>query len=554
MTFNSIGYFEKYKNSITFKDITSKKTFQVLSKQHVIEHFGDFIYKVILKKTPGKHHVILELVFLGHIRQHITDLNIVIAQHGIAIENQTNDNCEIKAQVSSPMPSRKDFTHLPFVTIDGEDAKDFDDAVCLVGTNKVYVAIADVAHYVLPNSSIDLQACQRGNSFYFPGNVFPMLPTTLCDDLCSLRPNENRLAIVVELEFDQTARVIKHSFHEAVICSKARLNYNEVQKLLSDKYNPSIDQTISDMLLKLFKITQTIRSHRMNLGSIDFDLPETKIILDDHGKVYDIQSIHQNDAQKMIEELMLIANKTVAQFLLKNNFLLIHRVHDGPDQSKIFKLLKTIHDHPSICSLRPNVLRAMPIHQWFLHLSPIGKRLLLKTMSQAYYSTQEQAHFGLAFDQYIHFTSPIRRYADLINHRLLKDCLHNKKPHAYFPTQFSSLHNVCVHISQTERTQQKATWDYLERCGARLLCNQIGQLYDCTVNHIGPYVIHVTVKSKPIEGMIKVDQLRAYVFEPRSGLLKHKKLNKMICIGDALSVVLKKVDLIHGTIEFSLKN
>ena len=358
------------------------------------------------------------------------EIDVAIRNHELPNEwpaDVLTEAAKFSPEVSDQIEeNRTDVRHLPFVTIDGEDAKDFDDAVYCTSSKGgwiLYVAIADVSHYVKLKTALDEEALNRGNSVYFPGRVIPMLPEVLSNELCSLKPNVNRLAMICEMAISGTGKVTRFRFYEGIIKSHARLTYNEVYAMvekgdmeLQKKYHALLPH-----LKELFSVYRILHAARLKRGAIDFDLPETKIIFGEDRKIERIVALQRNDAHRVIEECMLCANICAAHFLLENDCPALYRVHDGPSPEKMIDLRKFLGE---LGLTLPGSEEPKPRDYADLLKTIQGRpdahliqTVLLRSLSQAMYSPENKGHFGLAFDAYAHFTSPIRRYPDLVVHR-----------------------------------------------------------------------------------------------------------------------------------------
>lgn len=456
--------------------------------------------------------------------------------------------------------ARLDLRHLPFVTIDGEDAKDFDDAVfCEPHKNGwiLYVAIADVSYYVRPDSSLDKEALNRGNSVYFPGEVIPMLPEILSNGLSSLNPNVARLTMTCKMIINATGKVSHYEFLETAICSHARLTYNQVYKMmvLQDKELRQEFHKLLPHLQELFSVYQSLKKLREKRGTIDFDLPETKIIFGTDRKIERIIALERNDAHRLIEECMLSANICAARFLIENESPGLFRIHEGPSQEKLFdlrkfltevgltlpgkeepepkdyaKLLKTISDRPDA------------------HLI---QTVLLRSLSQAVYSPENKGHFGLAFSAYTHFTSPIRRYPDLLVHRMIKRILH-KKP---IPDESELVYvKLGEHCSMTERRADDATREAVEWLKCEFMLDKVGDEFPGIVSSVTSFGIFVELKEIYIEGLIHISMLPNdyYHFDVLKHEIYGERSGNRYRLGDPVKVKVVRVDLDERKIDFIL--
>ncbi len=473
---------------------------------------------------------------------------------------------------------RLDLRKLPLFTIDGDDARDFDDAVGIEylsdGTRRVTVAIADVSHYVREDSMIDEEALRRGTSVYFPASCLPMLPEALSNSICSLRPNENRLVMVAIMDYNKDAKRVKVSLHEAVMYSHARLTYSQVAELLDQPEGLSEDHPttpLRDSILALHELAQELRGRRLRKGSIDLDLPEPRVILDEHGEIKDIRRGERHPSQQLIEELMLQANETVAEFFMEHDIPGIYRVHDEPDSKKIDAYMELVERLG--LSAKLNLQREAPKHQshlWKLDPRFFGSVLeqikdhpaqqllnqtLLRSMKQATYQVENTGHFGLGIENYLHFTSPIRRYPDLEVHRMLKRYLHGtlpkgKKQRAELIEQ---LDEIATHSSARERLAMRAERDVLARYRARFIQNYIGQTFDGTVTSIAPFGLFVELDNFFVEGLIHLRNLPGeYHFDDKIMQMVGPRSGDSFKLGDRLHILIEDASPLRGEIDFSL--
>jgi ribonuclease R len=388
-------------------------------------------------------------------------------------------------------PHRVDLTHLPFCTIDPNDAKDFDDAIYFDEKNLIiYVAIADVSEYVYPFGFIDKEARSRGFSIYFPHKSIPMLPRTLSENICSLKPNENRLVFGFKIILDKTTLESKsEELFEGIIRSKKRYTYDLADSFINGCINDKddIDEEILSWLLPLFKLTQKIRIQRLK-NAFSFHSSEIRMILDDSQNIVETKIEEETPSHKLIEECMLLANKAAAKRMKQGIF----RTHEPPSFEKIEKLL----DDLSLIGIEakfnpdiPALIRAIQTRSNEIGLLVDVDKLIIKSQKQACYTPENKGHFGLGFAAYSHFTSPIRRYSDLILHRLLKAQIKNEEKSAKF--QLENIASKCESLSELEREADKVVWDFMDRKFARYAIQNIGKCFICKVTELGKIPIAV---------------------------------------------------------------
>ncbi|MBY0545318.1 MAG: ribonuclease R [Gammaproteobacteria bacterium] len=457
---------------------------------------------------------------------------------------------------------RVDLRELPLVTIDGEDARDFDDAVYCESTRQgwsLWVAIADVSHYVRPDTGLDAAAQERGNSVYFPERVIPMLPEILSNELCSLNPKVDRLCMVCEVHVTKEGEVKRYKFHEAVMNSKARLTYEEVAAIL-DHQDPILCKKYKKLLphlTDLHELYQVLKKQRAERGAIDFELPETRIIFDADRKIERIVSRERNDAHRLIEECMLLANVCAAEFLVEREMPALFRNHLGPTSDKLTDLRKFLNevglklgggDNPAPKHYA-KVLKQTSERPDFSLIQTV----LLRSLAQAVYQSENQGHFGLAFDAYAHFTSPIRRYPDLLVHRAIKHTLAKRKS-ATFTYDQDKMAKLGSHCSMTERRADDATREATNWLKCEFMLDKIGQTFDGIVSGVTGFGVFVTLKSIFVDGLLHITSLKNdyYRFDPIHHRLTGERSGKVYRIGDPLQVSVVRVDLDERKIDFDL--
>jgi ribonuclease R len=457
--------------------------------------------------------------------------------------------------------NRVDLRALPFVTIDGEDAKDFDDAVYCAPQAEgwvLYVAIADVGHYVRPRSALDVEAYNRGNSVYFPERVIPMLPETLSNGLCSLKPEVDRLTMVCEMAISASGKITRYQFHEAVIHSHARLTYNNVYAMiekgdveLQERYKKLVPE-----LQNLFAIYRILHKARQQRGSIDFDLPETKIVFGEGRKIERIVPLQRNDAHRLIEECMLCANICAAEFLMKHDVATLFRVHEGPGEEK----LQDLHKFLGEMGLQLSGGAKPKPKDYAQLLTAISERpdahliqtVLLRSLSQAVYSPENKGHFGLAFEAYAHFTSPIRRYPDLVVHRHIRKVLQNDyKQNA---ESLAFLEKEGEHCSITERRADDATREVMDWLKCEFMLNKVGEDFDGVITSVTGFGLFVELKDIFVEGLVHISTLPNdyYQFDPTKQAMLGERTGRRFRLGDPVQVRVARVDLDQRQIDFVL--
>jgi ribonuclease R len=458
------------------------------------------------------------------------------------------------------MAERVDLRNLPFVTIDGATAKDFDDAICVQSTQQgtnLLVAIADVSHYVPIGSPLDREARTRGNSYYFPKSVEPMFPPALSTGLCSLNPQVPRLAMVVDMTFSPQSNRQGAKFFPAVIQSQARLTYTQIKEALLDNDQQAQEkiQSVLPMLHKAHSLARQLYAIRQERGSLDFDLPEPEILLTMQGEAHDIQPRARHFGHQIIEEFMIAANEAVAEFLQDQGRPTVYRIHPEPDPEKLqslFSLLRSTHlGHQLPADTDIQSLQTLLKTAADSDLEFLVNRLLLRTMMQASYSPDNQGHFGLGSKCYTHFTSPIRRYADLIVHRSLRSALDPEAPPGHGR---KGLRKLCVHISQTERTAMQAEREILKRMTILFLQDKIGQQFTGLINGISDFGFWVELNEVMAEGLVRLSTVTDdyYQFWPQEHKLVGLHTGRTFTLGQKVGVQLVNVSLKRLEIDFEL--
>ncbi len=460
-----------------------------------------------------------------------------------------------------PSDKRLDLRDINHVTIDGETAKDFDDAVAVIKTRKgyrLYVSIADVGYYVKEGSKLDSEAYQRGTSIYFPGRVIPMLPEKLSNNLCSLVPKKDRHTFTAILEFDRQGKKLNKSFTKSVICSKHRFTYTTVKNILIDK-NPQIRRAHKEFLtqLKWFgELAEVLHLKRMDRGSIGFNLPEADITLNDDGTINTIRRAERNFAHQIIEEFMLAANEAVAETLTEQGTQALYRIHEHPSPEKVdnFKTfaktldlhLPTYQDDPAWFGKVLSLVKGSPKEY-------VVNNLLLRTMQQARYDSKNCGHFGLASQDYTHFTSPIRRYPDLIVHRKLDALLAGQFNLKAKETEENGLKEAGHFLSQRERTAIDAEREMNERLKLFFMEKFIGKTFQAIISGVTDFALFVELVELFVSGSIDLSEIRDdyYLFDAGHHRLIGEISGKIFNLGKTLEVTLLSIDHEKRRINFA---
>ena len=458
---------------------------------------------------------------------------------------------------TSDHKGRKDLRSLPLVTIDGETARDFDDAVYaepLKNGWRLVVAIADVSSYVSPQTSLDDEALERGNSVYFPRRVIPMLPEALSNGLCSLNPNVDRLCMVCDMVINEIGKVTSYEFYPSVMNSKARLTYTIVDQILN-KNNQELQSEYENVvphLINLQKVFDILFKQRELRSAIEFDSTETTIVFNEQGKIDFIKPVYRNQAHRIIEECMLSANVCAADFLLDNNSDGLFRNHETPTAEKLenlrgflleFGLSLSGGDSPTSKNYGELIkkITGRPDE----HLL---QTVLLRSMQQAVYSNENKGHFGLAYEAYTHFTSPIRRYPDLIVHRAIKEKLTNKK------SSIKNISQIAMHCSGTERKADDATRDVESWLKCYFMQDKVGKIFEGTVAGVTGFGLFVELDDIFIEGLLHVTELGSdyFTYDKQKHAMVGERTTIQYRLGDRLKVKVVRVDLETSKIDFSL--
>ena len=503
---------------------------------------------------------------LGLFPQALEDNIRVVQKHNIPISFPTpclKEAENLSKNTSKNTSLRKDLRTLPFITIDGETAQDFDDAIYVSTHSKgwtLYVAIADVSHYVKKDSALDKEAYKRGNSTYFPSFTLPMLPEKLSNYLCSLEPNEDRLSVVAEIHFDKKGKKESAQFYEALIKSHARLNYGEAQDII-EQNKLSLPAIPKKQIEKIHlcvttagQLARLLLKCRLKNHFINLEIPETEIKLNSLGEPMDITQSHRLFSHQLIEELMLAANKAVAEFLQKNKVPSLYRVHDPPkkDSLKFLELFiqsMGIKIRLSESDLQKNI--SSLIEQFADHPAfNILQMLVLRSLSQAVYKAHNKKHFGLNTQHYTHFTSPIRRYSDLVIHRILKAVLYQQK----LPYKKQELESIAELTSSCEQRSVKAERQLKDIKKARFIKKHLGEEMEGIISGVTRFGFFVKLRLYDIEGLVSIKSLPGkWKFEESLLELRSKSKGERFKMGDLVIIQVIRSNIETGQIDFDLK-
>ncbi|MBN2227370.1 MAG: ribonuclease R [candidate division Zixibacteria bacterium] len=459
------------------------------------------------------------------------------------------------------MSRRRDFSKEVIYTIDPFDARDFDDAVTVSKTDKGYrlgVFIADVSHFVRDDTALDREAFNRGNSVYLPGKVIPMLPEQLSNDLCSLKPNRRRLAYAVLMNFARNGKMLDWEIVEAVIKSRARLTYEDVQEYFNTgEITPHLKRVAANLTVAR-ELAQVLLKCRMQEGSLDFDLPEAKVVLNKAGEVIELGSRVRLESHRLVEEFMLAANRAVALDVFRKGHKFLYRVHDRPDMEKLeaFSLLvgRLGYKFPVSPNMKPlqfsrflDKIKGRPEEE-------LLNELMLRSMKKAVYQPRDIGHFGLAFTHYTHFTSPIRRYPDLMVHRLLKILAKGRYPANLDKRLDGILSNVGYHCSDSERTAEAAERDAIKIKQVQFMARRVGDRYEGVISGVLSFGFFVRLHDTGVEGMVRLSSLDDdyYHFDESNYRLVGRRTGRVFRLGDPVSVGVLSVDPVRSEIDLFL--
>lgn len=589
-TWEVVGRFYK-ENGIQFvRPDNPRLTMDVLltPDEPVDARDGQYVVAEIIQQPDRKHPPAGKIThILGDHMAPGMEIDVAIRSHNIPHiwpRDVLAQAEEFASEVTeSHKENRIDLRHLPFVTIDGEDARDFDDAVyCETkkgGGWRLWVSIADVSSYVEPGSPLDREATVRGNSVYFPDHVVPMLPEALSNGLCSLNPQVDRLTLTCEMTVSAAGRLTGYKFHEAVIYSHARLTYNKVWQMVRERgeSKPSAMreqyQHVARHVDELHNLYRALRRERDARGAIDFETVETRIIFDAQRKIQEIVPVQRNDAHKMIEECMLVANICAARFIEKHELVGLFRVHHGPDEEKLENLREFLGE---LGLTLPGSRKPKPENYQEV-LQKVADRpdahliqtVMLRSMKRAMYQPENEGHFGLNYEAYTHFTSPIRRYPDLLVHRAIRHVIRSGMPSSnvrrvesakpipknrIYPYDMQAMLQLGEQCSLTERRADEATRDVTSWLKCEFLQDHVGDKFPGVVTGVTGFGLFVELKDLYVEGLVHITSLPRdyYVFEPAQHRLVGEHTRQVFRLGDELVVQVAAVNLEERKVDFEL--
>ncbi len=541
-----------------------------------------FIPKELTKGAVNGHKVVVKITnygdassspegkvieILGHVNDPGVDIMSVIKAYDLPIEFPQEVMRSLDKVPDEIDPeetkSRMDIRHLQTVTIDGEDAKDLDDAITLTKEGGIYhlgVHIADVTHYVLEGAALDKEALKRGTSVYLVDRVIPMLPHKLSNGICSLNPGVDRLALSCFMDIDEKGTVIDHKIAETVIKSDRRMTYTNVAKIIenSDEEVRKEYEELVPMFHLMQELAGILKERRHKRGAINFDFPESKIIVDKKGKPVEIKPYERNKATKIIEEFMLIANETVAEDFFWQEIPFVYRTHENPDEEKIRKLAIFINNFGYSIKVGQEEIHPKELQKLLVKIEDTPEealisRLTLRSMKQAKYTVTNTGHFGLSAKYYCHFTSPIRRYPDLQIHRIIKENLNGKLGEKRTEHYGKILFEVANHSSKTERRADEAERDVEKLKKVEYMMDHIGETFEGVISGVTSWGMYVELPNT-IEGMIRVSEMKDdyYIYDEERYQMIGEHTKKIYNLGQKVTVEVVSADKLQRTIDFAL--
>lgn len=564
--FEVTGEYRRFDNQ-SFLVPLSKKINAIFKIKHVDKKItammneGDIIVGEILSYgDKNKYPTVYINEHLGSKDEKGNDISAVLRQYGIKEafpEDVLNQKISDKIR-EDELLGREDFTKTTVVTIDGEDAKDLDDAISVEKTKDGYVLgvhIADVSHYVRSKTPIDREAYIRGTSVYLPDRVCPMLPKSLSNGICSLNPDELKLTFSCIMNISPDGKIVSYKIVKSYIKSDARLTYNIVKDVIEKNYNDKTEKfkkfyPYIELMHELYVI---MRKKRREKGFTEFDFPETKFVLDENGKPTDVYAYNTSFANEIIEEFMLAANTSVADFAMKNDLPFVYRVHPEPDPEKVKKfygILDTLGiKHSLNKNMKPHELNAILNEAENSQFSRTVMQVALRTMQKAVYSNLPIGHYGLNFKKYCHFTSPIRRYPDLIIHRILSEYLEGNNIKKYF----KSVYDISEQSSQTEINAFMAERDCDDIKKAEYMSDKIGEVFEGVISGMCDSGFFVELPNT-VEGYVSLESIKGdyYEYIEELFMMKGKKRENKFVIGETVKVKVVSTNISEGKIDFAL--
>ena len=538
-----------------------------VSSKHKLGAKTGQIVVVEITSYPEKHQPPIGQIteILGYSNDPKVELNSIFRKLGTRIEfpfDVLEQAKKTAAHINNKdLKNRRDLTGWPIFTIDGETAKDFDDAISLDVTDvgfRLGVHIADVSHYVKKNSSLDKEALERGTSIYFPSGVVPMLPFELSNDICSLKPNVKSLTLTALIDFNHKGGVIHSEFFASVIKSRIRFTYNEVASLLEIGDIEKKYTEVIDILNNMSRLSKILRKQRLKSGSVDFHVPEPEIHINSKGTVEKITKAQHNEAHELIEEFMLSANQAVACHLFEQKLPSIHRIHESPDEKKINAFQEFVSGFglrlPSTDKIRSTDLQNFLKKVRGRPEQRVVNTLLLRTMKKAQYSQKDPGHFCLGFKHYTHFTSPIRRYPDLVTHRLLKDSLNQKFSAREKKLLAKEMMEIAEHSTFREGKAVEVEREITDLRRTQYMSDRIGKSFTGVIVNVTQFGFFVELVEVFVEGLVHVSSLADdyYIYIEEDHKWRGQRKNKVYKIGDLVKVRVAQVNISLRRIDLTL--
>jgi ribonuclease R len=565
-----IGTFEKSKNFGFVRPDNQKFGKDVFIPKEFTKGAVDG-HKVVVKitsfgdATSNPEGKIVEI--LGHVNDPGVDIMSVVRAYDLPVDfseevMRTLNNVPEEIDPEE-INNRKDIRSITTVTIDGEDAKDLDDAITISKEGDIYrlgVHIADVTHYVKEGAPLDKEALKRGTSVYLVDRVIPMLPHKLSNGICSLNPGVDRLALSCFMDIDAKGTVLGHEIAETVIRSDRRMTYTNVAKIVeaSDEEVTKEYDELVPMFMLMQELAEVLRDRRHKRGSINFDFPESKIIVDKLGKPVEIKPYERNKATKIIEEFMLIANETIAEDFFWQEIPFVYRTHDNPDEEKIKKLAIFINNFGYSIKLGQEEIHPKELQKLLIKVEDTPEealisRLTLRSMKQAKYTVANTGHFGLSAKYYCHFTSPIRRYPDLQIHRIIKENLNGKLGEKRVQHYEKILFEVANHSSKTERRAEEAEREVEKLKKVEYMMEHIGETFEGVISGVTSWGMYVELPNT-IEGMIRVSEMNDdyYIYDEERYQMIGEHTKKIYKLGQMVTIEVVNADKIQRTVDFAL--
>jgi ribonuclease R len=506
---------------------------------------------------------------LGHIDEPGVDTQIIIRKFGISdahSDESVEEARRLGTQVKErDIKTRTDFRQVTTVTIDGEHARDFDDAITIErlpnGNYRLGVHIADVSHYIKEGSALDEEAYERGTSVYFPERAVHMFPAELATGLCSLNPHVDRLVQSCVMEVDRRGNVVRYEMHDGVINSDARMTYTAVNAILTERDEETIREyePLVPMFGQMAELFEILNARRRRRGSIDFDLPEADVILGEDGQIENIVAAERNVAHRLIEEFMLLANETVATHLVEHELPALHRVHEAPDLKKVEDFEAFIGTLGYSLAAGGDTVKPKHFQRLIDRIKgtpeerPIAA-LMLRTMQKARYDAASLGHFGLAAEHYTHFTSPIRRYPDLVVHRMLRESRHAPLTRARAEELDEELPEAARHTSEMERRADDAERELLQWKKVRFMADKVGDEFDGYITGVAPFGLFIELVEHYVEGLVHISSMADdyYRFVEQQHILRGENRKKVYRLGDRVRVQVVRVDMERRQVDLGL--